>query len=183
MPVLSGTWLRAHPIKEVPAVKARAAIVLDLNTGQIVYQQDPTGRYPEASLTKMMTAMVATDLAPMDTVITVPAAATQVEPNHMGLSTGEQLTLHDLLVGMLLDSGNDAAEAIAMGLVDRSQFVGFMNQKAALLHLRQSHFSNPSGLDDSDLSSSDLIVPPSDLSLEEARELFAGEGLIPDLPG
>jgi serine-type D-Ala-D-Ala carboxypeptidase (penicillin-binding protein 5/6) len=160
VPVLSGSWLRAHPIAAAPVIKGRAAIVVDVNTGQILYQQDATSRYPEASLTKMMTAMVATDLAPMDTVITVPAAATQVEPNHMGLSTGEHLTLHDLLVGMLLDSGNDAAEAIATGLVDRAHFIDFMNQKAARLHLRQTHFANPSGLDDSDNVSSayDLAV-------------------------
>jgi serine-type D-Ala-D-Ala carboxypeptidase (penicillin-binding protein 5/6) len=158
--VLSGSWLRAHPIAPAPVIKGRAAIVVDVNSGQILYQQDATSRYPEASLTKMMTAMVATDLAPMDTVITVPAAATQVEPNHMGLSAGEQLTLHDLLVGMLLDSGNDAAEAIATGLVDRQHFIDFMNQKATRLHLRQTHFTNPSGLDDSDHLSSayDLAV-------------------------
>ena len=160
VPVLSGSWLRAHPIAEVPAIKARSAIVIDLSAGQILYQQDATSRYPEASLTKMMTAMVAADLAPMDTVITVPDGATQVEPNHMGISAGEQLTLRELIEGMILDSGNDAAEAIAMGLVDRAQFIDFMNQKATLLHLRQTHFTNPSGLDDTDHVSSayDLAV-------------------------
>jgi D-alanyl-D-alanine carboxypeptidase (penicillin-binding protein 5/6) len=104
--------------------------------------------------------MVAADLVPLDTVITVPAAATQVEPNHMGISTGEMLTLRELLEGMLLDSGNDAAEAIAMGIVDRAKFIDFMNQKAAQLHLRQTHFTNPSGLDDTDhySSASDLAL-------------------------
>ena len=148
VPVFSSSWLRGHPIADTPAIKGHAAIVVDLTAGQILFQQDATGRYPEASLTKMMTAMVAADLAPMDTVITVPDAATQVEPNHMGVSTGEQLTLRELLDGMLLDSGNDAAEAIAMGMVDRSAFIDLMNQKAAQLHLRQTHFTNPTGLDD-----------------------------------
>ncbi|HYY46158.1 MAG TPA: D-alanyl-D-alanine carboxypeptidase family protein [Candidatus Angelobacter sp.] len=160
LPVLSSSWLRTHPIAEIPAIKGRAAIVVDLTAGQILYQQDATSRYPDASLTKMMTAMVAADLAPMDTVITVPDGATQVEPNHMGVSAGEQLTLRELIEGMILDSGNDAAEAIAMGLVDRAQFIDFMNQKAARLHLRQTHFTNPSGLDDTDHASSayDLAV-------------------------
>ena len=160
VPVLSASWLRTHPIAEIPSIKGRAAIVVDLTAGQILYQQAQTTRFPEASLTKMMTAMVATDLAPLDTVITVPEAATQVEPNHMGISTGEKLTLRELLGGMLLDSGNDAAEAIAMGIVDRATFIGFMNQKAAALHLRASHFTNPSGLDDADHYSSayDLAV-------------------------
>jgi D-alanyl-D-alanine carboxypeptidase len=160
VPVLSATWLRTHPIADVPSIKGRAAIVLDLTTGQILYQQDQATRYAEASLTKMMTAMVAADLVPLDTVITVPDAATQVEPNHMGISTGEKLTVRELLEGMLLDSGNDAAEALAMGIVDRAKFIDFMNQKAAALHLRATHFTNPSGLDDADHYSSayDLAV-------------------------
>jgi D-alanyl-D-alanine carboxypeptidase len=160
VPVLSASWLRSHPIAEIPSIKGRAAIVVDLTAGQILYQQAQTTRFPEASLTKMMTAMVATDLTSLDTVITVPESATQVEPNHMGISTGEKLTLRELLDGMLLDSGNDAAEAIAMGIVDRTTFIDFMNQKAAALHLRATHFTNPSGLDDADLYSSayDLAV-------------------------
>lgn len=160
VPVLSASWLRMHPIAEIPQIKGRAAIVVDLSAGQILYQQAQSTRYPEASLTKLMTAMVAADLAPLDTVITVPDAATQVEPNHMGISTGEKLTVRELIDGMLLDSGNDAAEAIAMGIVDRATFIGFMNQKAAALHLRATHFTNPSGLDDADHYSSayDLAV-------------------------
>jgi serine-type D-Ala-D-Ala carboxypeptidase (penicillin-binding protein 5/6) len=160
VPVLSASWLRTHPIAEVPSIKGRAAIVVDLTAGQILYQQNQSTRYAEASLTKMMTAMVAADLTPLDTVITVPEAATQVEPNRMGISTGEKLTVRELLEGMLLDSGNDAAEAIAMGIVDRPTFINFMNQKATALHLRSTHFTNPSGLDDTEHYSSayDLAV-------------------------
>ena len=160
VPVLSASWLRAHPIAETPSIKARAAIVVDLTAGQILYQQDQGARYADASLTKMMTAMVAADLAPLDSVITVPDAATQVEPNHMGISTGEKLTVRELIDGMMLDSGNDAAEALAMGIVDRTAFITFMNQKAAALHLKTTHFTNPSGLDETDHYSSayDLAV-------------------------
>jgi serine-type D-Ala-D-Ala carboxypeptidase (penicillin-binding protein 5/6) len=160
VPVVSASWLRTHPIAVVPPIKGRAAIVVDLTAGQILYQQAQTTHYAQASLTKMMTAMVAADLAPLDTVITVPDAATQIEPNHMGISAGEKLTLRELLDGMLLDSGNDAAEAIAMGIVDRAHFIDFMNQKAAALHLKATHFTNPSGLDDPDQYSSayDLAV-------------------------
>jgi D-alanyl-D-alanine carboxypeptidase (penicillin-binding protein 5/6) len=160
VPVLGASWLRTHPIAEIPQIKGRAAIVVDLTAGQILYQQAQTTRFPEASLTKLMTAMVAADLAPLDTVITVPDAATQVEPNHMGISSGEKLTVRELLEGMLLDSGNDAAEALATGIVDRVHFIDFMNQKAAALHLRATHFTNPSGLDDTDHYSSayDLAV-------------------------
>jgi D-alanyl-D-alanine carboxypeptidase len=160
VPVLSAGWLRTHPIAEVPSIKGRAAIVVDLTAGQILYQQDQSSRYADASLTKMMTAMVAADLVPLDTVITVPEAATQVEPNHMGISTGEKLTVRELTDGMMLDSGNDAAEAIAMGITDRATFLTFMNQKAVALHLKATHFTNPSGLDETDHYSSayDLAV-------------------------
>ncbi len=160
VPVLSASWLRTHPIAEIPSIKGKAAIVVDLTFGQILYQQDQSTRYADASLTKIMTAIVAADLAPLDSVITVPDAATQVEPNHMGISAGEKLTVRELLDGMLLDSGNDAAEAIAMGIVDRAKFIDFMNQKATALHLRATRFTNPSGLDDADHYSSayDLAV-------------------------
>jgi len=154
VPVLSASWLRTHPIAEIPSIKGRATIVVDLTAGQILYQQDQGTRYADASLTKMMTAMVAADLVPLDTVITVPDAATQVEPNHMGISTGEKLTVRELIDGMMLDSGNDAAEAIAMGITDRAKFIDFMNQKATALHMRSTHFTNPSGLDDTDHYSS-----------------------------
>jgi serine-type D-Ala-D-Ala carboxypeptidase (penicillin-binding protein 5/6) len=150
VPSIGSSWLRTHPIAEVPRINGRAAVVIDLTAGQILYQQAATTRYAEASLTKMMAAMVAVDLAPLDMVITVPEAATRVEPNHMGISAGERLTLRELLDGMLLDSGNDAAEAVATGIVPRQSFVNFMNQKAAALHLRGTHFLNPSGLDEPD---------------------------------
>jgi len=160
VPVISRTWLRTHPPAVAPSIKGRAAIVVDLTTGQVLYEQAGTTRSAEASITKLMTAMVAVDLAPLDTTITVSAQATQVEPNLMGLSAGERLTLRELLDGLLLNSGNDAAEAIASGIVDRSHFVDFMNQKAAALHLRGTHFTNPSGLDDPNhfSTASDLAV-------------------------
>lgn len=156
----SGSWLRSHPIAAAPQILGRSAIVVDLDRGQILYWLNASARYPEASLTKLMTAMVGVDLAPLDATITVTPAATQVEPNHMGVSAGEQLTLRELLYGMLLDSGNDAAEAIAQGLTDRDQFIALMNQKAQAMHLKDTHFANPSGLDDQNHFSSayDLAV-------------------------
>src|SRR5207244_6722408 len=69
VPVLSASWLRTHPIAEIPQIKDRAAIVVDLTAGQIIYQQAQTTRHPEASLTKMMTAMLAADLAALDRLI------------------------------------------------------------------------------------------------------------------
>ena len=165
-----------------PVIKARAVIVVDLTAGQLLYEQTATTRYADASLTKLMTAMVAADLAPMETKITVPEAATQVEPNHMGLSSGEQLTLRELLAGMLLNSGNDAAEAIASGIVDRGHFIDFMNQKAAALHLRGTHFVNPSGLDDPNhySTASDLAIVSATLLADypELRTIVGSKDIV-----
>ena len=156
----SGSWLRTHPIAQAPTINGRAAIVVDLLSGQILYWQNASARYPEASLTKLMTAMVADDITPLDQVVTVTPAAAQVEPTRMGISAGEQLTIQELAEGMLLDSGNDAAEAIAQGIVDRGRFIALLNQKAAGMHLKDTQFANPTGLDDPNQYSSayDLAV-------------------------
>jgi len=175
--LFSNTWLAAHPISEVPAIKGRSAIVVDMDAGQILYAVDPHARLADASLTKMMTAMIALDLASADQAVTVPAAATQVIPDHMGVTTGEELTVRELLDGMLLDSGNDAAETLARSLVPRDQFIERMNRKAQAMRLRDTHFVNPSGLDDQGHYSSayDLAVMAGTLLLDypELRSIVA----------
>ncbi len=148
------TWLSSHLVQDPPAINGRAAMVLDVNSGQILYARDVHTRYPDASLTKMMTAMVALDLASLDQVLTVPEPAIKVEPSVMGLTAGEQLSLRELLHGLLLDSGNDAAEAIARGITDRAQFVQRMNQKAGAMRLGDTRFANPAGADQADQFSS-----------------------------
>ena len=101
-----------------------------------------------ASLTKLVTAMVAVDDAgSLDRVVTVTPGATDVVPSVMGLSPGERLTVRELLDGLFLDSGNDAAEALAQGIVPRELFIQQMNLKAGSIGLTESHFMNPSGLD------------------------------------
>jgi D-alanyl-D-alanine carboxypeptidase len=143
----SNFWLGTHPQAELP-VHAQAAYLVDLDTRTVIWQRDPETTRAPASLTKMMTAMVAADDAgSLDRVVEVTASATQVIPTVMGLSPGERLTVRQLLAGLLLDSGNDAAEALAQGIVPRDRFIRQMNQKATSIGLRASHFVNPSGLD------------------------------------
>jgi len=114
----------------------------------VLWQRDPETSRAPASLTKLMTAMVAVDdAASLDQVVTVATAATQISPSVMGLSPGERLTVMQLLDGLFLDSGNDAAEALARGIVPRDRFIRQMNQKALSIGLTASHFVNPSGLD------------------------------------
>ena len=153
-------WGLNHPALDAPKSQARSELLVDLDSQHVLYARNPTARVANASTTKLMTAMVALDSASPDTVVTVPDDATKVEPDHMGLTTGERVKVGDLLYGLLLDSGNDAAETLAMTTLGREPFIKAMNDKAASLGLQDTHFGNPSGLDDPEQYSSaqDLAI-------------------------
>lgn len=143
----SNYWLATHGQPNLP-IHGQAAYLVDLDTRQVLWERDPETSRAPASLTKLITAMVAVDDAgSLDKTIEVTKEATQVVPSLMGLTAGEQLTVRDVLYGLFLDSGNDAAEALATGLVPRDRFIRQMNQKAKSIGLTESHFVNPSGLD------------------------------------
>jgi serine-type D-Ala-D-Ala carboxypeptidase (penicillin-binding protein 5/6) len=159
-PRFSRSWLDAAGQPGLP-VKAQAAVLLDVDDGQVLWAHDATGSRAPASLTKLVTAMVVADLAPMGRTVTVTAdtdmaAAQRVEPDStvMGLTAGEVLTVRELLAGLFLRSGNDAAETLAAGLAGRARFVDLMNEKASRLGMTASHFSSPVGLDAPDMRSS-----------------------------
>src|SRR5205814_5122943 len=146
-------------------VSGDSAIVVDVTGKEVIYGKQPFKHQLMASTAKIMTGIVAVEHSPLYKIITVPEEATEVEPNHMGIKTGEKLTLQELFYGMFLDSGNDAAEAVAYGVggggaEGRARFVGWMNEKVAALGLKDTHYVNPSGLDDPDQYSSayDLAV-------------------------
>jgi D-alanyl-D-alanine carboxypeptidase (penicillin-binding protein 5/6) len=149
----SSAWLDAHPATDVPAITAQGAIVVDRDTQQIMYAKNIDQRRPPASIMKLMTAMVALDSAPPTQMLTVTPAAAAMEPNRMGLDAGEQLTVEEVMYGMLLDSGNDAAEALADALGGHDAFIQKMNAKAADLGLENTHFVDAAGLDDNDYTS------------------------------
>jgi D-alanyl-D-alanine carboxypeptidase len=143
----SNYWLAIHGQPTLP-IHGQAAYLVDLDTRQVLWQRDPETMRAPASLTKLITAMVAVDDAgSLDRVVEVAPEATRIEPTVMGLSPGERLTVRELLYGLLLDSGNDAAEALAYGIVPRERFIRQMNLKAKSIGLTTSHFANPSGLD------------------------------------
>jgi serine-type D-Ala-D-Ala carboxypeptidase (penicillin-binding protein 5/6) len=143
----SNYWLATHAQPALP-VRGQAAYLVDLDTRMVLWERDPETMRAPASLTKLITAMVAVDDAgSLDRVVEVSPAATQVVPSVMGLSPGEHLTVRQLLEGLFLDSGNDAAEALARGIVPRDRFIQQMNLKAGSIGLTESHFMNPSGLD------------------------------------
>ena len=127
---------------------AKAAILINGDTGEVIYEQNADQRLPMASTTKIMTALLLCENGDFDREITVTAEMLRVEGSSMGLLAGDKVTLHDLLYGMMLASGNDAANVTAYvlgGTVDG--FVKMMNEKAAELGLSDTHFETPSGLD------------------------------------
>jgi serine-type D-Ala-D-Ala carboxypeptidase (penicillin-binding protein 5/6) len=163
---LSTSWLSAHPQSAVD-VHGQGDILVDVDTRQVLWQRDPHTRRAPASLTKLVTAMVAADLAPLDRKIAVTsstdaAAVQKVEPTStvMGLTAGETLTVRELLYGLFLRSGNDAAETLGEGIVARDRFIRLMNDKVAALRMADSHFTTPIGLDDPAMRTSpyDLAV-------------------------
>jgi D-alanyl-D-alanine carboxypeptidase (penicillin-binding protein 5/6) len=143
-------WLAAHPAVGAPTNRSVSAVMVDVDSRHVLFDRKSHARMALASTTKLTTAMVALDHAGPDNVVTVPPEAVNVEPNVMGLSAGEQLSVRELLYGLLLDSGNDAAETLAATLMDggRPAFIKAMNVKSAALGLTDTNFVNPSGLDD-----------------------------------
>ena len=131
-----------------PEIGAASAVVMYVD-GSCVYEKNADERRLIASTTKLMTALVAVELSEPDQPIEIPRESCGVEGSSMYLVPGEILTADELLAGLLLASGNDAAEALAIGLCGSEEsFVTLMNEKAAALGLRDTSFVNPHGLDD-----------------------------------
>ncbi len=131
-----------------PVVQAKSALVLDLPSNTELFAKDADTQRPIASLTKLMTALLVTERLAPQQVVTIPTVSTGVEESRMGLVTGEQLTVRDLLAGMLISSANDAAEVLAVTVSGASQqFAELMNQRAKQLGMEHTHFENPSGFD------------------------------------
>src|SRR6202165_3522755 len=140
----------APPPPPPPVIKARSALLLDVDSGKILFQVDAHGRRAPASLTKVVTALVALDHLRLDQVVTVPASINQLpwDSTRMGLRVGERLTVRELLYGLFLNSGNDAAITLSEAATSRAVFMARMNAKAAALGMVDTHFVNPIGLDD-----------------------------------
>lgn len=127
---------------------AKAAVVINADTGEVIYSQNAEEKLPMASTTKIMTALLLCEKGDMEKEITVTDQMVRVEGTSMGLLAGDKVSYKALLYGMLLASGNDAANVTAYalgGTIDG--FVKMMNDKAVELGLSNTHFETPSGLD------------------------------------
>lgn len=173
-------------------ISAKSAILMDLEDGIFLFEKNPNERLGEASTTKIMTALVTSELAPLSTVIAVPPEAIGVEGSSVYLLEGELLSVRELLLALLLESANDAAVALAVALAGSvSSFAELMNQKARDLGLEDTHFTNPHGLYDEAhyTTARDLaLVTAEALKKSELREIFATRratiprGVSADLP-
>lgn len=142
-------------------LSAQGVLVYDLTDNKTIYDKNADEKLPMASLTKIMTAIVALENKKSDNQYIV-RAEDLVGEDSMGLSDGEVLTLEELLYGLMLPSGNDAAETLANNFaLGRDGFIKAMNDKAQSLGLVNTHFSNPSGLQGDGVqhtTASDLLV-------------------------
>lgn len=134
-------------IPDEPQVTAKTALIYDLTTDKTIYFKNPKERLPMASLTKIMTAIIALEnQRPDDRYLVLESDL--VGENAMGLTSGEVLSLRELLYGLILHSGNDAAEVLARNFPGgRLAFIQAMNDKAKALGLSDTSFTNPSGLE------------------------------------
>jgi len=135
--------------KDALSVSAQGACVLDAKSGKVIFGKNQDVRLPMASTTKIMTALVALEHLPFDKIIQVDKASAGVEGSSIYLFEGEKITVESLLYGLMLESGNDAATALAIATAgSEDAFVALMNQKAKELSLENTHFTNPHGLPD-----------------------------------
>ncbi|MGH2443369.1 MAG: serine hydrolase [Chloroflexota bacterium] len=131
-----------------PPIEARAAFLIDMSSRQVLYQKNANEQLPMASTTKIMTAALTLAHARLTDMVTVSRRAASIGQSTMELRTGERLSVRDLLYGLLLNSGNDAAIALAQHVGGSvSHFVAMMNALARSLGMRHTHYATPHGLD------------------------------------
>lgn len=129
---------------------ASAYLVMNFDTGEIIAEKNSTKKLPIASLTKIMTAVVALDLAGPDEYFKISQDAANIVPTKIGVVSGEKMSVKELLYAVLLTSANDAAEAIKEGVNQKyggDIFIKAMNEKASVLGLENTSFDNPQGFD------------------------------------
>jgi D-alanyl-D-alanine carboxypeptidase (penicillin-binding protein 5/6) len=132
-----------------PQISAEAAVVMDATTRRVLFTKNATKIMYPASTTKMVTLLTALERGDLNSIVTVSPNAAATEESRLGLNVGDQLTLRDLLTGMMLISGNDAAVAAAEHIAGSvPAFADMMNARVDKIGMVNTHFSNPNGLPD-----------------------------------
>lgn len=133
----------------LPRLISRSVVVIDVPSGVILYKKNPQLRLLPASTTKIMTALIALENYSLEQTVEVGGEINNSFGQVMGLFEGEKMTVENLLYGLLVQSGNDAAEALARQFPGgRKVFIQKMNEKARVLHLSNTHFANPTGIEE-----------------------------------
>lgn len=165
-------------------ISAGQAILINGDTGEVLYEKASKEKAYPASTTKIMTAMVVMDVlkkyeSPITQTITVPDPLTAPEGSSLYLKAGEQITIEDLLYGMMMVSGNDAAVVLAQTIGgSEEKFVQMMNEKAENLGCRDTHFVNPHGLFDEDhyTTAEDMaVIAMAAMEYPKFREIVAAK--------
>lgn len=141
--------LSAGSAGSLPVIPARAYVLVDEASGAILAESNSAQRLPPASVTKIATAILLLELGHLNDTVTIDADFSSLDPDSttMGLRAGDRYSLRDLLYGLMLRSGNDAAVAIARAVSgDETRFVNTMNALVARLELPDTHFTDPHGL-------------------------------------
>lgn len=154
------------------ALSASSYLVVDLESNETIINKNEEKVLPIASLTKLMTAIVAEDLLPSDEIITISRSAYDTYGNTGNLSVGERISVKDLLYPLLLSSSNDAAEAFAEA-VGRNKFLAEMNQRAKFLGLTETFFADPSGLSPANTATAKDLTKLIDYLYKSRPEILA----------
>lgn len=134
--------------EEAPEIFAVSAVVLDLESGVWLYEKNSSEKLRPASITKLMTALVSLDYYKTNQILTVKRLAPAKGESEMMLKVEDKVSVQNLLYGLLVPSGNDAAYTLADNYPGGIEnFIYSMNKKAEELHMENTHFQNPSGLD------------------------------------
>ena len=138
-------------INTEPSINSRSAIIYERSSGTILYRKNENKKIKMASTTKIMTAIVVIEKSNLDDIVTISRKAAGTGGSRLGLHAEDKISVHDLLYGLLLCSGNDAAVALAEYVGgDVSHFANLMNSKTSELGLTSTHFVTPHGIDNDD---------------------------------
>lgn len=144
--VVAPMWTPAA-FAAAPRIKARAALVVDANTGEVLFERNADMALPPASTTKVLTAIVAIESGRLGDSVRVSEFAASTAPSKIGLRPGQRMVIQDLLYAVLLKSANDASVVVAEGVAgSQAAFANRMNARARALGATRSHFENPHGL-------------------------------------
>ncbi len=142
-----------------PKVNAISYLVADADTGEVILSKDPDGIFPPASLTKLLTTLVATENMPLNQDLLVTSKALSVYGSEQVLEPNEHILLSDILYPLLMESSNNAAEVIAENYkYGKDPFVGLMNQKAESIGMTNSTFVEPSGVSHENLTTANDLL-------------------------